>query len=408
MSARYGTVRNSKSKPSMIKSQLTQHNRYVPPDQEGLTTGNKLAGKHPLGARARHLHTTGALIVRFEMPFAVWCTTCKPNETIIGQGVRFNAEKKKIGNYYSTPIYSFRMKHTTCGGWIEIHTDPKNTAYVVVAGGRKRDTGEDKEPQPGEIVLRGYGQDHDPAEKDPFAKLEGKIEDKRRAQTESSRILELQERQSRDWEDPYEKSKRLRRTFRAERKGLEKLEANREALKEKMSLGIDLVDETEEDRQRAGMVDFGGDQASAGVEAARATRVRPMFEMAGPKGSSDKQRRDKDRKRAGRTRTADLAEQRKASLRNELKGNTRAVMDPFLKDVGDAQEIWKPGVKRKKPSSTSLVSRTTLENPTMEDTDCIDSKSSPMAGGVTHDKEVEPSTSSLATPALVGYDSDTD
>jgi coiled-coil domain-containing protein 130 len=342
------------------------------------------------------------------MPFAVWCTTCKPHETIIGQGVRFNAEKKKIGNYYSTPIYSFRMKHTACGGWIEIHTDPKNTAYVVVAGGRKRDTGEDKEPQPGEIVLRGYGQDHDPAEKDPFAKLEGKIEDKRRAQTESSRILELQERQSRDWEDPYEKSKRLRRTFRADRKGLEKLEANREALKEKMSLGIDLVDETEEDRQRAGMVDFGGDQASAGVEAARATRVRPMFEIAEPKGSSDRERRDKDRKRAGRTRTADLAEQRKASLRNELKGNTRAVMDPFLKDVGDAQEIWKPGVKRKKPSSTSVVSRTTLENSTMEDTDSIDSKSSPMAGGVTHDKEVEPSTSSLATPALVGYDSDTD
>ncbi|RHZ47689.1 uncharacterized protein CDV56_100019, partial [Aspergillus thermomutatus] len=102
--------------------------RYVPPDQEGLTTGNKLAGKHPLGARARHLRTSGALVVRFEMPFAVWCTTCKPHETLIGQGVRFNAEKKKVGNYYSTPIYSFRMKHGACGGWIEIRTDPANTA----------------------------------------------------------------------------------------------------------------------------------------------------------------------------------------------------------------------------------------------------------------------------------------
>ncbi|KKK23067.1 DUF572 domain protein, partial [Aspergillus ochraceoroseus] len=90
--------------------------RYVPPDQEGLATGNKLAGKHALGPRARHLHTKGALIVRFEMPFAVWCTTCQPHETIIGQGVRFNAEKKKVGHYYSTPVYSFRMKHAPAAG----------------------------------------------------------------------------------------------------------------------------------------------------------------------------------------------------------------------------------------------------------------------------------------------------
>lgn len=40
-------------------------------------------------------------------------------------GVRYNAEKKKIGMYYSTPMYSFRCKCHLCDGWFEIQTDPK-------------------------------------------------------------------------------------------------------------------------------------------------------------------------------------------------------------------------------------------------------------------------------------------
>ncbi|KAJ5495693.1 Coiled-coil domain-containing protein [Penicillium diatomitis] len=365
--------------------------RYVPPDQEGITSANKLAGKHPLGARARHLQTKGALIVRFEMPFAVWCTTCKPHETIIGQGVRFNAEKKKIGNYYSTPIFSFRMKHTVCGGWIEIHTDPKNTAYVVVEGGRKRDVGDDKPAIPGEIVLRGHLEDVKEKNEDPLAKIEGKVEDKRRAQSETSRILELQHRQSRDWDDPYEKSKRLRRTFRAERKGLEKLEANREALKDKMSLGIELVNETEEDRQRAGMVDFGDDTSLS--DAGRATRTRPMFENFKPKDSKS------DKKRIG---------EHNELLRSELKGNTRATVDPFLKDLADSQDIWKPGVKRKRNSSKSAP------QPTLQSGHGSGFMSSAEDEGMSESKGPEPGKTTeqgappaSVTSALVGYDSDT-
>lgn len=39
--------------------------------------------------------------------------------------MRYNAEKKKIGMYYSTPIWSFRMKCHLCDNWFEIQTDPK-------------------------------------------------------------------------------------------------------------------------------------------------------------------------------------------------------------------------------------------------------------------------------------------
>ncbi|KAF9889235.1 hypothetical protein FE257_007548 [Aspergillus nanangensis] len=317
--------------------------RYVPPDQEGLTTGNKLSGKHPLGARARHLNTTGALTVRFEMPFAVWCTTCKPQETLIGQGVRFNAEKKKIGNYYSTPIYSFRMRHAPCGGWIEIRTDPQNTAYVVAEGGRKRDTGENKELGVGEIAIKLPGEESG-ATVDPFARLEGKVEDKRKTETQQSRILDLQRRQEKDWHDPYENSKRLRRSFRAERKVLENAEARSEALKDKMSLGIDLVEETEEDRMRAGFVDFG-----AGLETNR-TRTRPMFEpgtstSSGKGGESGPGSGRRSGKRSKKPRAADVLAERKALFRSELSGNTRAAVDPFLSSSGDP---WRPEIKRRK------------------------------------------------------------
>ena len=50
-------------------------------------------------------------------------------------GVRYNAEKKKVGNYYSTPIYSFRCKCHLCDGWFEIETDPKVPSF---GGGQRR------------------------------------------------------------------------------------------------------------------------------------------------------------------------------------------------------------------------------------------------------------------------------
>ncbi|KAL4734995.1 CWC16 protein [Aspergillus similis] len=319
--------------------------RYIPPDQEGLTTANKLHNKHPLGSRARHLQSKGALIVRFEMPFAVWCTTCSP-ENIIGQGVRFNAEKKKVGNYYSTPIYSFRMKHTLCGGWIEIRTDPKNTAYVVTEGGRRRDTGQTDGTDligGGEILFGGRSATGTGAGDDPFARLEGKVEDKRVVDEAKNRILELQRRQDRDWDDPYEVSRRLRRGFRAERKELEKKEGVKEALKDKMSLGIEIVDEAEEDTVRAGMVEFEDGAFGSGVS----TRAKPMFEpaLSRPIGTDKKM---KGKGSSGKRKMADLVAERKALFRSELAGNTRAAVDPFLNGTGGSTRVWEPEVKKRK------------------------------------------------------------
>jgi len=37
----------------------------------------------------------------------------------------YNAEKKKVGEYITTPIWSFRMKCHLCTNYIEIKTEPK-------------------------------------------------------------------------------------------------------------------------------------------------------------------------------------------------------------------------------------------------------------------------------------------
>lgn len=68
------------------------------------------------------------------MPFNVWCTACKSH---IGKGVRFNAEKKKIGNYFSTPIFQFKMKCPECPNYMEIETDPKVSKFRLYTSNTK-------------------------------------------------------------------------------------------------------------------------------------------------------------------------------------------------------------------------------------------------------------------------------
>ena len=273
------------------------------------------------------------------MPFPIWCSSCaKP--TIIGQGVRFNAEKKKVGNYYSTPIFSFRMKHNVCGGWIEIRTDPKNTAYVVAEGAAKRDLGEDRVHE-GEIQVRTE-EERERLHNDAFAALEVKIDDRKRGVADRGRIEELQLVKGKDWEDPYAASMRLRRAFRVERKAREKNEAVTEGLKDRMSLGMELLEETEEDRRRAGFVDFGELDGEGAIVKARA---KPLFSREVATSSVDARSSKKSKK----DKAMQEAEERREKLRRELKENTRAAMDPFLSGQSAiAASVSIPRIKRKR------------------------------------------------------------
>ncbi|KAI5257562.1 DUF455 domain protein [Aureobasidium subglaciale] len=319
--------------------------RYVPPELEGTMSANKVAGKHALGKRANKIKE-GILTVRFEMPYAVWCNHC-PKPTIIGQGVRFNAEKKKVGNYHSTPIWSFRMKHPACGGWIEIHTDPQNTAYVVKEGGKARDTGEDRVREGEEGVPILSAEERERRRQDAFAVLEDKKQDKVQEKEQGKRIIELQDVRDQHWDDPYEANKRLRRTFRAERKVREKDHAYSEELREKMGLDVELMPENEEDRKHALLIDFGGLADEEISDNTLRVTSRSLFQQSVDAKTSSKE------PNAHKTKAAAEVERRKQALQKEVRDNSRAAADPFLSfGSPDTRAFCAiPGIKRKAPGN---------------------------------------------------------
>jgi coiled-coil domain-containing protein 130 len=230
------------------------------------------------------------------------------------------------------------MKHVACGGVIEIRTDPQNTAYVVTEGARKRDLGEDKVAEGDVKILT-----EDEREKlraNAFAALEGKVEDKQRLEHAKKRIEELQELSSQQWEDPYERNKKLRNAFREGRKTREKEAGVTAALQDKMSLGIDLLPEHEDDKRRAGFIEFGGlDQKRAMSKAIS----KPLF------SPGEVPKEGKNSKTSKKRKAEDLARRKTADAIAEIRGNTRAAMDPFLSNAPKAApKSLLVGVKRKR------------------------------------------------------------
>ncbi|KAM0750955.1 DUF572-domain-containing protein [Meredithblackwellia eburnea MCA 4105] len=208
-------------------------NKYYPPDWEpDRGSLNKFHGKHALGDRARKLDK-GILIVRFELPFNIWCGSC---ENHIGQGVRYNAEKSKVGMYYSTPILNFRCKCHLCSNWFEIRTDPQNTRYVVHSGARQQNSEWDP-AENGGVVLSASASGVDGPPPDPFAQLEKTQTQKTVAVTAANQLAQLEDLQEARWKDPYELSKALRGSFRKEKKLRVESEGKAEGIRKKFGLG---------------------------------------------------------------------------------------------------------------------------------------------------------------------------
>ncbi|XP_016916567.1 coiled-coil domain-containing protein 130 homolog [Apis cerana] len=217
-------------------------NLYYPPDYDPRVGGlNKFLGTHALRERARKLHM-GILIVRFEMPYNIWCDGCNNH---IGMGVRYNAEKKKIGMYYSTPLYQFRMKCHLCDNHFEIKTDPANLDYVIVSGARRQENRWDPKeneqivPETKEVSCRLYD--------DAMYKLEHGIEDKKIAKSRDSSLESAIALNDATWKDDYTSNCALRTAFRTRKKELQKKQSLDQILLKKSGLNIDLVNEHEED-----------------------------------------------------------------------------------------------------------------------------------------------------------------
>lgn len=377
--------------------------RYVPPDVEGTTSGNKLHKKRPPGFSQNGAQQT----VRFEMPFAVWCAHC-PKPTLIGQGVRFNATKRKVGAYHSTPIFAFRMRHADCGGALEIRTDPANTTYTVVEGGRKRDVEDPISSSLSGITSLGVepiltDKEREALRTNAFAKLEKTIADRKVLEDAKERIEELEQDSARRWEDPYEQNRRLRAAFRVGRHERERDAAATTDLRERMSLGIELVAASDEDARRAALVDFGPSSATEeGSEMGRAALAKPLFsastitryEGEKPKGTTSKTKNKKLKSEVAAAQTRD-------TLVSEIVGNTRVAQDPFLAlDRNNGEATKAPprilGIKRKRAEAES-------EKDAEQDSGEYNGagpEKVPAAGTGKEEKE------SISLTALVEYDSD--
>lgn len=364
--------------------------RYYPPDADSATpTFNTSAAQH---------RSKGVPIVRFELPFAVWCQTCKP-EAIIGQGVRFNAEKRRVGNYHSTPIWAFRMKHTACGGWWEIRTDPKNAAYVVVEGARRREYGPEG-GRDGNAELDGElrfltEEERERRREDAFARFEGKREDASAVEKGRDRVEELVAAQE-VWRDPYTMNQKLRKVFRGERKLLEKEAAVKEGLQEKYSLGFEIADEVESDAARARIVDFGAQPFSNSV--VRRGLFEAFTEEVDEKAISHK----------GKLKREIVAEKRREQIRKSLVGNTKAAMDPFLNNIKtDSKTTFRlTKVKRIEKTEVKEVSNSLKRNRTEEPQEESEA-GGPARQRVKIDSLPQATNQSTAQPfALVGYESE--
>jgi len=206
---------------------------------------NTFVGQHPLRARAAKLDQ-GIMVIRFELPWSTFCTKC---DRLLAKGVRFNADKKKVGNYFTTAIWSFKMNCPSCSNPLEVQTDPQNRDYVCVAGLKQR-TVEYEATEENQLEKIAQGPDAPVA--DPFQKLENKQEDLEFAKDKFPHLMELQELSSRNYKNDYQNARMLRNNLKKQQKEISSL---RNEAKSK-SLAINLLTESEEDRKKCNHSQF--------------------------------------------------------------------------------------------------------------------------------------------------------
>lgn len=218
---------------------------YAPDWVPGEASKNELQNEHHLGKRAKKIGQ-GIIVIRFEMPFNVWCTTCNSH---IGKGVRYNAEKKQVGKYFSSKIFEFSMPCHICFAKLRVQTDPENRDYKLSGGLRRKiETYSAKDAETVELL------DQDElahVRADPMRHAEHKREDKGVVSQKKGRIRALENIQDR-MKDDFGMSQLMRRRFRTDKKTIKALETESKA----KGLGFTLLPRSLIDKQAAAVVSF--------------------------------------------------------------------------------------------------------------------------------------------------------
>lgn len=249
-------------------------NKYYPPDWDpSKGSVNKYVGQHPLRDRAKKL-SQGILVIRFELPYNIWCGGCNSH---VGMGVRYNAEKTKVGNYYTTPIYKFRMKCHLCDNYFEIQTDPKNHDYVILCGARRKEQRWD--PKDNEQIVPEDKATQKKLATDSMYKLEHGSDDKQRGKSIIPTIGQIADERN-QYKDDYIINKIAREKFRNEKKAIKATEEVDRELLLKSSLDISLVKETDEDKKLAGLLRLRPTETynEKQIQKRKEIESRPIFE----------------------------------------------------------------------------------------------------------------------------------
>lgn len=310
-------------------------NHYYPPDffsnpkiqAKGL---NAYHGHHALRERGKKWETEKILTIRFEMPYNIWCDGCKNH---IGMGVRYNAEKKKVGNYYSTPVYQFRMKCHLCDNYFDIKTDPANLDYEIISGARRQENRWD--PTQNEQVVPETKETQRRMFDDAMFKLEHGAKDQNTAEDTKPVLSKLYQRNDDVWKDNFEANLKLRAEFRKTKKELKAVEdADNKVLGRASLTGMKLLPETDEDRYLATLLRL---KASKNIE--EKSRERMLEIMNKPALPSS-------------TVTSFGGTRREKLLATKLQSNTLGIVKK--RESGDQEEA-DPANAKKPKTIASLV-----------------------------------------------------
>lgn len=234
-------------------------NKYYPPEWEPKHGSiNTYRNSHPLRDRAKHLKSDGILIVRFALPFRIWCNAC---ESILGEGTRFNAQKQRVQHVHEhvqsqeqpnikrendddniienensdegikaekiidekdrvsdeVPTWQFTFKCPQCSHEIRIRTNVRDACYEVVDGARKRRDSEPDDRERDDVHRVMTSEQSMELASDPMRRLEVKRMDELTFGNGSDiheTLQRLQAVQETNWSNDFDNSYQIRRQHR--------------------------------------------------------------------------------------------------------------------------------------------------------------------------------------------------
>jgi coiled-coil domain-containing protein 130 len=182
---------------------------------------------------------------RIELPFNIWCEGCGRH---IAKNVRFNSEKKQIGNYFRTPIFEFTFICPSCPQVIKMQSDPKEVRYRMTFGAKEKIENNDNDTKMKEEQIR--------RDNNPFARLEHKLELEESAKNAVPIINAIKDVSDVARKEDFVVNQQLRKEHRTLRKfeNMSKLKARK--IQEKLSLDLKVGPEIASDKLEASQVQY--------------------------------------------------------------------------------------------------------------------------------------------------------